>query len=164
MYYLFEKIKFSFKNKFRTKSAKAPLCPPKPRPGRGSASSEAALHPLPLASPRSRAGVPLGQCLVTAGRPCRHPWPRARGAAAPRGSPPTASGSWGAGGSSREMCSQPQRPLCQMPLPTPSPQNGQVQGLVGRWGVEAPHQGEEGLGLPLQLQQKRLDLHLPRPL
>lgn len=31
-------------------------------------------------------------------------------------------------------------PLCpRPPLTNPSPQNGQVQGLVGRWSVEAPH-------------------------
>lgn len=51
-----------------------------------------------------------------------------------------------------------------MPLPTPSPQNGQVQGLVGCRGGEALHQDKERLGLPLQLQQERLDLCLLGPL
>ena len=83
----------------------------------------------------------------------------------PRESPPAASGFWGVGGRRREIRSQPQRPLCPAPLlTTPSPQNSQVQGLVGHGSIEAPHQREEGLGLPLQLQQEWLDLAFPGPL
>lgn len=63
------------------------------------------------------------------------------------------------------MCSQAQRPLCPAPpRRTPSPQNGQVQGLVGSRSVQAPHEHKEGLGLPLQLQKKGLGLSLPGPL
>ena len=63
------------------------------------------------------------------------------------------------------MCSQAQRPLCPAPpTRTPSPQNRPVQGLVGSRSVEASHEHEEGLGLPLQLQQKGLCLSLPGPL
>lgn len=63
------------------------------------------------------------------------------------------------------MCSQPQRPLCPtLSLSTPSPQNGQVQGLVGRRSIKAPHEHEERLGLSLQLQQQWLDFTVPGPL
>ena len=43
-------------------------------------------------------------------------------------------------------------------------QYSQVQGLVGGRSVEAPHEHEEGLGLPLQLQEEGLGLSLPGPL
>lgn len=43
--------------------------------------------------------------------------------------------------------------MYNLPLRTPSPQHGQVQGLVGGWSIQALHQPEEGLGLPLELQQ-----------
>ena len=63
------------------------------------------------------------------------------------------------------MLSQAQRPFCPAPPHrTPSPQNGQVQGLVGGRSVESPHEHEEGLGLPLQLQEEGLGLSLPGPL
>lgn len=64
----------------------------------------------------------------------------------------------------REMQPASQTPLLNLALTTPSPQNGQVQGLVGHWSVKAPHQHEEGLGLPLKQQQQRLDLTLLGPL
>lgn len=98
MYYLFEKKKKNrFLKQIPDQEHRGSTVPSGALP-RGVALSEAALWPLPPASsPQSRVRVPLGQCLVTAGRPCRRPWPRARGAAAPRGSPPAASGFWGVG-------------------------------------------------------------------
>lgn len=145
----------------QTKSSKAPWCPPEPHSGGVPCQKLFYVLSLP-ASPWSRAGVPLGQCLGTAGRPCRCPWPHARGAAVPQESPPAASGFWGTGDRRIEMCRQPQRPLCSTPpLTTLSPQDSEVQGPVGcGWSVEAPHQREEGLGMPLQLQQEWLDLTL----
>ena len=75
-------------------------------------------------------------------------------------------GSVGAGWEERDAQSGSET-LLPRPAPphrTPSPQNSQVQGLVGGRSVEAPHEHEEGLGLPLQLQEEGLGLSLPGPL
>lgn len=49
-------------------------------------------------------------------------------------------------------------PVPFLALTTRSPQHGQVQGLVGGWSIQALHQCEEGLGLPLELQHAGFDL------
>lgn len=77
--------------------------------------------------------VPLGQFLGTAGRPCRHSWPRARAAAGPQGSPPAVSGFWRVGGEDEAGQSASQMPLCPPPPFTLHPCTSKQTGAVPGW-------------------------------
>lgn len=58
-----------------------------------------------------------------------------------------------------DIQSWPEVPPVPKPAPpSPSPQHSQVQGLVGGRSVQALHQRQEGLRLPLKLQQAWFDL------